>query len=201
MDSRPTRGCQRRFGAAGAALAAFALCLAAATGGAQTKIYSWTDDKGVVHFSDSAVPPEHVSDAKVMEVRVNRSAPEPRTSIPLEMRNNDPSRKFVRVLLEGERTTREIQMIVDTGASQTLIDRALAEELGLERIGTAQLIGATGTATGWFGRLHSLKVGAEEIADLDVIVGPSPGVHLLGMDVIQRLGFSIAPDRLYRAER
>lgn len=184
-----------------ALLAGLAAGLTAASAFAQTKIYSWTDDNGVVHFSDSAVPPEHVHDARVMNLRVKPSAPEPSSSVPLEIRNNDPTRKFVRVLLEGERTTREIPMIVDTGASQTLIDRALAEELGLPHVGSAQLIGATGSATGWFGRLRSLKLGAEEISDLTVIVGPSPGVYLLGMDVIHQLGLSIAPDRLYRADR
>lgn len=175
------------------------LCAATPLLAGQTKIYSWTDDKGVVHFSDSMVPPEHLDDARSITVRTytgpDTSGPE---RIPLETRDGDPSRKWVRVTLEGHRGERDVMMVVDTGAQSTMIDEPLAQEIGLEHVGNARLMGVTGAANGWVGHAQRLKVGSEEVRDLNVFVGPVPGIYLLGMDVLNKLELTVGKDTLRR---
>lgn len=168
---------------------------------AQTTIYQWTDEKGVTHFSDSMVPPQQIDRAAAVVLPSRSGARTSGTadSIPLVILNNDPSQKFVRATLEGERTVREVLMLVDTGAQITLIDESLAEELSLEHVQDALLAGVTGVARGWIGRLPTLQVGAEEVRDLHVMVGPLPGRLLLGMDVLGRLDLSVGPRTLERA--
>ena len=170
---------------------------------AQGTIYRWTDEKGVVHFSNSMIPPQHLEHATTVDTP---SSPPPRTSgtdapdsIPLVILNNDPSQKFVRAELAGEQDSREVLMLVDTGAQITLIDQSLAEELALERLDNALLTGVTGSAVGWIGRLPVLRLGRAEVRDLSVMVGPMRGRLLLGMDVLERLELSVGPRSLQRA--
>jgi predicted aspartyl protease len=169
---------------------------------AQGTIYSWTDEKGVVHFSNSMVPPQHAEHVTTFETSPSSAARVSGTgtsdSIPLVILNDDPSQKFVRARLAGEQDSREVLMLVDTGAQITLIDQSLAEELALEHINNAVLTGVTGSAVGWIGRLPLLRLGQAEVRDLEVMVGPMPGRVLLGMDVLERLKLSVGPRSLQR---
>jgi predicted aspartyl protease len=169
----------------------------------QETIYSWTDEKGVVHFSNSMVPPQHLKEA---ETAVASTRPTVRggggrdaISIPLVIINNDPSQKFVQATLEGGRTSRETLMLVDTGAQITVIDEDMAQDLDVEHVQDALLTGVTGTSRGWIGRLATFKIGEEEIRDLHVMVGPMPGRLLLGMDVLENLRLSVGLRSLHRA--
>jgi predicted aspartyl protease len=172
---------------------------------AQDTIYSWTDEKGVVHFSNSMAPPQHLKEAAtaVASSHSPMRGAEVRdaASIPLVMLNNDPSQKFVRVTLEGERTSREMLMLVDTGAQITVIDEETAQELDIEHVQDALLAGVTGTSRGWIGRLPVLRVGEDVVNDLHVMVGPMAGRLLLGMDVLEQLGLSVGLRDLHRASR
>ncbi|MCS6926806.1 MAG: retroviral-like aspartic protease family protein [Candidatus Binatia bacterium] len=169
---------------------------------AQTTIYTWTDEKGIRHYSDSAVPAQHSDtvDRIIVPTRPLSTTPPMQAveSIPLVILRNDPSQKFVRVVLEGERASREVLMLVDTGAQITLIDEDLAEELALEHMQDALLQGVTGMARGWIGRLPRLQVGAATVNDWPVMVGPLPGRLLLGMDVLEYLQLSVGPRSLER---
>ncbi len=170
---------------------------------AQSTVYSWTDEKGVVHFSNSMVPPQYLNDATQIEMPSRPASPASGTdtpdNIPLVILNDDPSQKFVRAELAGEQDTKEVLMLVDTGAQITLIDQALAEELALEHMDTALLTGVTGSTVGWIGRLPILRLGQAEVRDLNVMVGPMRGRLLLGMDVLERLELSVGPRSLQRA--
>src|SRR6185369_561020 len=81
------------------------LFLGAGTTAAQGTIYSWTDEKGVLHFSNSMIPPQHAENATKVEATSHLPVPAPGTntsdSIPLVILNNDPSQKFVRAELAG----------------------------------------------------------------------------------------------------
>ncbi len=169
---------------------------------AQSTVYSWTDEKGVVHFSNSMIPPQHLEDATKIEMPSRPTSPASRTdttdNIPLVILNDDPSQKFVRAELTGEQDTKEVLMLVDTGAQITLIDQALAEELDLEHLDNALLTGVTGSTIGWIGRLPILRLGQAEVRDLNVMVGPMHGRLLLGMDVLERLELSVGPRSLQR---
>jgi predicted aspartyl protease len=180
------------------------LCLSPERLWAQSTIYSWTDEKGVVHYSNSMVPPQHREKAERMEVAapsLRQIAPTGQSGeIPLVILNNDPSQKFVHVDLQGEHTVQEVLMLVDTGAQITLIDETLAGELDLEYVQDAMLAGVTGSARGWIGRLRTLRLGREEVRDLPVMVGPMQGRRLLGMDVLERLELSVSPRSLHRSK-
>ncbi len=171
---------------------------------AQSTVYSWTDEKGVVHFSNSMVPPQHLDDATKIEMPARpasqASGTDASDNIPLVILNDDPSQKFVRAELTGAQDTKEVLMLVDTGAQITLIDQALAEELALEHLDNALLTGITGSTIGWIGRLPALHLGQAEVRDLNVMVGPMRGRLLLGMDVLERLELSVGPRNLQRTK-
>lgn len=176
---------------------------------AQTTIYRWTDANGVVHYSNSTMSYEEADKATTLVIpkRPERrpqsvaatTAREP-GKIPLVLLNNDASQKFVRATLEGPYRSKEVLMLVDTGAQRTLLDEKLARELDIEHIQDALLSGVNGTAKGWIGRLNSLKFGSEEVDDLYVMVAPVSGRLLLGMDVLERLSLAVSPRSLDRVQ-
>jgi gag-polyprotein putative aspartyl protease/uncharacterized protein DUF4124 len=166
---------------------------------AQSRIYTWTDEYGVTHFSDSVVSPEVMDKARSMIPSIKSSSRAPTDEdIPLVTFPDRPAQRFVRAELEGGQAVRDVLMLVDTGAQISLIDEALADDLDLEHVQDAVLQGVTGASQGWIGRLSSLRLGSEEIRDLQVMVGPRPGMVLLGMDVLERLKLSVGPRSLQR---
>jgi hypothetical protein len=81
-------------------------------------------------------------------------------------------------------------LILDTGATSTVISRRLARLLSIQPTGTAMGQTVGGKITAPIARLASIKVGAAEIAELSVIVhdfSPDPRIDgLLGMDFLGR---------------
>ena len=179
-------------------LVALATCLFMVGGpdrtAAQAKFFRWTDEDGAVHFSNTGPPKK---DSKNVEERVMR--PPPRPSLPPdngEIRfvflEGDTSRRYVPVVLEGKHRRRRVLMLLDTGAQMTLIDEDLADELHIDHVRDMRIAGVGGSVPGWLGKLRLLKLGDEEIRHSYVAVGPSRGLRLLGMDVINSLGFEIS---------
>jgi hypothetical protein len=167
---------------------------------AQGKIYTWTDKDGVTHFSDSISSPQDFGKAKTLSTQSRPAMQKGSGSdeIPLVTFADRPSQKFVRAQLDGARATRDVLMLVDTGAQISLVDQETAKELELEHIEEATLRGVNGVTKSWIGRLPTLRLGEEEIRDLRVLVGPQPGLVLLGMDVLDRLNLSVGPQSLHR---
>ena len=166
---------------------------------AQPRIYTWTDEYGVTHFSDSVVSPEVMDKAKSLTPSAKSSARSSKNEdIPLMIFPDRPAQRFVSAELEGGQTVRDVLMLVDTGAQISLIDEGLARDLDLEHVQDALLQGVTGASQGWIGRLSSLRLGSEEVRNLQIMVGPRPGLILLGMDVLERLKLSVGPRSLQR---
>lgn len=180
-----------------------ALLLAILIGGAvpvpssqgQSEVYQWTDDDGIVHFSDSNIPSRFAKSAAVLRgwraptPGKTSGSPETVPMIVLE------GKKYVRVFLEGRRS-REVMMLVDTGAQISLVDEAVARELRLEFVSDAEILGVTGAARGWIGRLRRLRLDDLELTSLQIMVGPQRGLNLLGMDVLDRLELTVGADAL-----
>jgi hypothetical protein len=163
----------------------------------QATVFKWTDSNGIIHFSDSNVPREYagrVEERKHHYTRVASGQPpsEP-TQIPLLARDG---RRYVNATLEGPYHSRKIMMLVDTGAQMSMIDEDLAGDLGLEFVTEAGIIGVTGTAPGWVGRVNRLKLDGKELSDWPILVGPSQGLALLGTDVLDHLQLSVGIDSL-----
>lgn len=168
---------------------------------AQGKIYSWTDKNGVVHFSDSVTSPQDFSKSTTLSVSTRQGGKSDKSGsdeIPLVTFSDRPSQKFVRAQLTGDQGSREVLMLVDTGAQLSLVDQQLAQELKLEHLEEATLRGVNGVTKSWIGRLPTLRLGDEEVKDVRVLVGSQPGLVLLGMDVIDRLKLSVGPQSLHR---
>jgi|GEM_PF-2672889 len=193
LTSRP-RHCHKQT-----AMAIFVVLVSVGAGWAQGRIYSWTDKNGVVHFSDSVTSPQDFGKAKTLAPTPSRQDQKTKSEeIPLVTFNDHPSQKFVRAQLEGSRGTRDVLMLVDTGAQVSLVDQQTAQELELERLEEATLRGVNGVTQSWVGRLPTLRLGEEEVKDVRVLVGPQPGLVLLGMDILDRLNLSVGPQSLHR---
>jgi len=159
-------------------------------------VYSWKDQRGVVHFSNSGVPAAHKGKARVRVMRPHAPATTHHAhsnEIPLLAMGG---RRFVHASFEGRYTTRDVVMIVDTGAQITMIDEGLASDLDLQVEQEAGIVGVTGAAKGWIGRVRRIRLGDREVRNWPVMVGPQQGTLLLGMDVLDKLQLSVGRDRL-----
>lgn len=88
----------------------------------------------------------------------------------------------VRVTFNGVKT---YEMILDTGASRTLITRQMANDLGI--VATESMIAATASesaVTFEIGQMRSISLGAITLADARVSIGDSVSIGLLGNDFL-----------------
>jgi predicted aspartyl protease len=86
-------------------------------------------------------------------------------------------------------------MLLDTGATYTVVSRGLAASLRLYEVSRATLSTANGLISVPLARLQSIKVGAAEALDLtvaiqDISVNSTVG-GLLGLDFLSRFNTSI----------
>jgi predicted aspartyl protease len=176
-------------------IAAAIVLLACTAALAQKTVYKWTDEKGVVHFSDAQVP-EQGRKEKLELVKppaMTAGVAEPSNGA---MLSNSGSRRYVQVTLEGPSVTRDVSMLVDTGAEMTTITEDLANQLGVEFVQATSIVGVTGVGHGWIGRLSRLRIEDREVTNWNVMVSSSVPVNLLGSDVLDALNLSIHRDRL-----
>lgn len=97
----------------------------------------------------------------------------------------------------GRINGREVDFLVDTGATGTAISAALSRELGLESLGPVQSHTAAGVATGHLVRADVVLNGGVSARALRVVALPGLGDRpLLGMDVLSRLRWQQAEGRL-----
>lgn len=90
----------------------------------------------------------------------------------------------------------EVDFLVDTGATSTALPQQLAERAGLKPLGAVQTHTAGGAARGFLARADVVLEGGVRADKLPVMVLPSLGAPLLGMDVLGRLHFSQKPGEL-----
>jgi len=88
----------------------------------------------------------------------------------------------------GSINGREVDFLIDTGATGTAISASLARELGLESLGPVQSSTAGGVVTGQVVRADVALQGGVKASRLRVVALPGLGDRpLLGMDVLGRL--------------
>lgn len=83
---------------------------------------------------------------------------------------------------------RDVQFLVDTGATLVSVPEALADRLGLERQAPIRLDTAAGTVQGWLTELDEVRLG--DIVQRRVRAAINPGRHetvLLGMSFLREL--------------
>ncbi len=170
---------------------------------AGAEMYKWVDDKGTVHFTDdlSSIPEKYRGDVELRKTPKGTptqaveekpaSAPVPKASEPEGFSVNLLRRHelwFAEVILNNKLTR---HLVVDTGASFTLISRRVANDLGIvidENTPSIPASTVSGLILTPLVTLSSIRVGKAEIEDVDVAVYnmPSGNDGLLGNSFLNK---------------
>lgn len=182
------------------------------------QMYKWVDRQGKVHFTDnlSAIPPEYrdqveerasvppshpptpgtPGSAPVPQPSVEGPQTSTRYTVPLHREGNA---SLVDVVFNG---TLKIRMIVDTGASLTLLPTSAAKQLALnlEEAPVIFIRGAVSSTTALMPlmKVKSITVGDATVQDVEVAVYDTPPIPakasgLLGMTFLDEFQITMTP--------
>jgi clan AA aspartic protease (TIGR02281 family) len=164
---------------------------------AAQEIYRWVDDKGRVHFSDNLhnVPEQYRSQVEKKKFPVQTTPAQeyqPDGSGPASI-----ARRFVvpfaregnSIVVEATVNGSEVvKMIVDTGATVTMLPLAHARKLGinLDRTDPVLIGGVGGTSVVPLADIDAISLAGAEVRNLQVVLGDAAGRGrgLLGMDFL-----------------
>ncbi len=137
--------------------------------------------------------------------RESRSAPKIQLPIKTATNSSDTAEKVsvpvirrlhgtpvVQVLFNGEQS---YEMILDTGASRTLITQQMADALGV--VATERMVAATASeneVTFDLGRMRSMSLGEVMLQNAQVSIGESIEIGLLGNDFLKGYDITIRED-------
>jgi len=159
------------------------------------EMYKWVDEKGTVHFTDdlSSIPEKYREDAETRNPPQEPPTPKPqedsKPSLPEKV--SEPEGITVDLVRSGEVSFTEVllnkrikqYLIVDTGASFTVISREAVKELGITIDENTPIIPITTASSVMFNplvTLRSIRVGEAEVENVDVLVHDLPG-HSAGL--------------------
>jgi clan AA aspartic protease (TIGR02281 family) len=143
---------------------------------AASEIYRWTDEAGSVHFTDSlhGVPPKYRNQVQIRSDRLPTAPPSappaPATSlsarVPLERMDGG---YVVQARINGRLMAR---LLLDTGASMTLLSPRVADQLGLavQRNPPVLLRTANGQVEAGWADVESIDVGGHRAGPLRVVI-------------------------------
>jgi len=170
---------------------------------AQAQLYRWTNERGEVHFTQGleTVPERFRQRARLLGYpeAPPASPAEPPSAAPPSARGLTRipfvpgSPILVDARLNGGRSAR---LILDTGASATMISPRTLSALGVDMSGArpAEVRGVTGTASARAVYIESIEVGAAKAGPLWVLAhdaGMLQGDGLLGRDFLDRFKITI----------
>jgi aspartyl protease family protein len=98
----------------------------------------------------------------------------------------------------GYINNREVEFMVDTGATTVAIPASLETRLGLQRGVPIEVSTANGTVSAFLTRLDSVRLGTIELHDIRATINPSLNGNevLLGMSFLKQLEFTQRGDSL-----
>lgn len=173
-------------------------------------VYKWTDHNGKVHFTDNlwAIPPEYRPQAvdrratppsqRPLDIPGAQSSPLPSGDIPADKHYTVPIRRagsimLVDVVLDNFLKS---QLLVDTGATFTVISNAMARRLALnlDNAAVIPLQSVSGLFLAPLTKVKSITVGQATAHDVEVVVhdiaqGSTGG--LLGMSFLDNFQVTI----------
>jgi clan AA aspartic protease (TIGR02281 family) len=118
-------------------------------------------------------------------------------SLPIVSKNNNVP--IVEVLING---SDRIPMMLDTGASKTLLTKGVAERLSLVSVGKTKAKTANGNAEFDTVKLDSVEFGQGKVTDLSVAVGDNNlNYGLLGHDVYKGYDITLTEDSVQFKKR
>lgn len=179
---------------------------------ALAEIYRWTDAQGRVHFTQdlSQVPPEHRGSAadaarasgegrvqtferpaSSAPASVSRDGPGPGASSPTARAYRVPVQRAGASLLVMARVNgvHEVPFLIDTGATDVLIPRSVAERIGLEVDAdsrTKRYATANGMVEHPLVMLDSVDLGGAVAREVPASIGPEMAFGLLGLSYFNR---------------
>jgi clan AA aspartic protease (TIGR02281 family) len=166
-------------------------------------MYKWVDERGAVHFTDdvSNIPEKYRGGAETRKSSKETSTPQPRetTQSYVSPKVAEPEGVTVDLVRSGEVSFTEVvlnerirqQLMVDTGASFTVISREAAKELGItidENTPFIPIATASSIIFNPLVTLKSVRVGQAEVENVDALVHNLPGgsAGLLGNSFLSK---------------
>ena len=163
--------------------------------------YRWVDQNGVVHFTDNMhnIPEKQRGTAGRIEAKESPKATEPvnrgaatKASIPFEKRGQVV---VIEAMLNGKTPAK---LVVDTGATYTMISFATAKELDIDRSGNERRLPiqtANGMIQAPLTNLESINVGGMEMKNLTAVIHDvvpnSQVAGLLGLNFLSNFRMDI----------
>lgn len=117
---------------------------------------------------------------------------------PLPAKVLEPTERTAgRIYLSATIASAPTRMMIDTGASHTILSEQDALRAQAVRMRAATVATAGGMVTMQVARVSGITIGEETIGDVEVLVSDKVGESLLGLDVLDRLGathLSLSPN-------
>lgn len=157
--------------------------------GAAAEILRWVDENGVVHFTEAFKIPEKYRSSATPVLAKRVAAPD-KAYAPLQIRGH------VAIVQARLNNSVYVNLIVDTGASFTVISPAVAKDLGIDiedDLPTASFQTANGIISAPIVTLDSIEIKGMEVRGLTASVQDiSPEVSgLLGLNFLQHFRMDI----------
>jgi aspartyl protease family protein len=108
----------------------------------------------------------------------------------IEIRRSGDGHYHWRGRIDGPGGAREVDFLVDTGATATALPQRLAEQLQLEPEAQVRSSTAGGVVQGYVARVDIELEGGVHVRRLPVTVLPALERPLLGMDILSKMRFS-----------
>ena len=162
--------------------------------------YRWTDQNGVVHFTDNLQNVPEKQRGPATRIKANDTAPAAEPGKPAPVKASIPIEKhgqivIIQAMLNNKRA---VKFVVDTGASYTMISSAVAKDLDINLTRdqrTMPFQTANGLIQAPLTNLDSITVGGMEIKNLTAAVHdavPDPQVAgLLGLNFLSNFRIDI----------
>jgi aspartyl protease family protein len=138
-------------------------------------LYRWIDEKGVVHFTDNPhnIPEKHragstrIQGKEPPKEQRGSGSPGGKTVVPLQTRG------AIVTVSASVNDRLSLDLVVDTGATFTIISRSAAASLGIDlaaKLPTASFRTANGVIHAPIVALQSVEVGGMRVSDLQAAV-------------------------------
>ncbi|ELR99482.1 putative aspartyl protease [Gloeocapsa sp. PCC 73106] len=112
-------------------------------------------------------------------------------TVPIKRREANTA--VIDVVINGEHT---FEMLLDTGASGTVLTPEMANVLAIEIQGTTQIATAGGVVKAYWGRVNTLATGGITKKDVDVVIAPNLPIGLLGQDFFGNYDLVVRKDTI-----
>ena len=151
------------------------------------KVYQWVDDDGKAHFTDN---PSAIPNTSRQQKKPRAAHPSQNFVVPFQ---RDGNALLVQATLNG---FARAPMVVDTGASLTVISTQTARRAGVNLAGAALIAmrSASGTFLAHLTKIRSMQVGDAVLKDVEVVVHdilPGRARGLLGMSFLDHFDVTL----------